>query len=273
MKHDADGRRQHCPIRMDLLESRLFLTAVTRVDYDPRMPLCKWVYATQDDGVAGTDTVTMLAGSVKIGGVATWEERTESSNGDRNRTFISLSAAEGTRDHKEISVDADGSSSITFEPHVILFPATMQLGRQYDDKSAARMSIGMSGTLAVSYTAIRFEKVTVPAGTFSAARISDKATMDMSMSGWRIVGVVTATSWNVKGIGMVRQSTETLTKTYKNGRLVDTTRGSDTSRLKSYSIPKTTRVVAKEAAALPAVRTTEAGELILGVSQRRRTLW
>jgi len=77
---------------MDSLESRLFLTTVTRVDYDPRMPLCKWVYNTKDDGVAGTDTVTMLAGSVKLDGVITWVERTESSNGDRDRVFISLSA-------------------------------------------------------------------------------------------------------------------------------------------------------------------------------------
>ncbi len=252
---------------MDLLESRLLLTTITRVDYDPRMPLCKWVYSTRDDGVSGKETVTMLAKSVKLDGVAIWEERTEKPNGDRYRAFMSLSATEGTQDHKEIAVDEDGPSWITFQPPVILFPAKMQFGKQCSGRTEATLSAGVRATTTYSSTAIRFEKVTVAAGIFSAVKITNQMTMDASQDGRRIVSALTVTSWNVKGIGMVRESNTSVTKTYQNGRLADTTRGAESRELVSYSIPKATQAAAKMSATLQIGARTGAGGLILGSSR------
>ncbi len=98
-----------------------------------------------------------------------------------------------------INVKLTSNSGITL-PSVINPGDTWQ---QSADFEAASQDFNLSGRFVFNYTAVGYENVTVPFGSFNALRVD--ATIRIEVSGFRILaGTYTTSTWMVPEIGMVK---------------------------------------------------------------------
>jgi hypothetical protein len=88
----------------------------------------------------------------------------------------------------------------------ISLPATIASGdtwQQTAEWKASSPNLNLNGRFVFNYTALGYENVTVPFGTYDALRVD--ATIRIEVSGFRILaGTFTATTWMVPGIGIVK---------------------------------------------------------------------
>ena len=98
-----------------------------------------------------------------------------------------------------VNVKLTSNSGISL-PSVINPGDTWQ---QSADFEATSQSFNLNGRFVFNYTAIGFEDVTVPLGSFNALRVD--ATIRIEVSGFRILaGTYTTSTWMVPGIGVVK---------------------------------------------------------------------
>ena len=98
-----------------------------------------------------------------------------------------------------VSVKLTSSSGITL-PAIITSGDTWQ---QTADFEASSPDLNLNGRFVFDYTAVGYEIVTVPFGTFNALRVD--ATIRIEVSGFRILaGTYTTTTWMVPNIGIVK---------------------------------------------------------------------
>ena len=87
-------------------------------------------------------------------------------------------------------------------------PAQVKPGdtwQQTADFSATSQDLNLSGRFVFNYTAVDFEDISVPAGSFNALLVD--ATIRVEVSGLHILaGTYTTSSWLVAGIGLVKAS-------------------------------------------------------------------
>jgi hypothetical protein len=88
----------------------------------------------------------------------------------------------------------------------ISLPATITPGdtwQQTADFEASSQELNLNGRFVFDYTAVGYENVTVPLGTYNALRVD--ATIRIEVSGFRILaGTYTTTTWMVPKIGIVK---------------------------------------------------------------------
>ncbi len=75
--------------------------------------------------------------------------------------------------------------------------------QQTADWDATSPEINMSGRFVFDYTAVGYENVTVPFGSFNALRVN--ATIRIEVTGFRILaGTYTTTTWMVPDVGIIK---------------------------------------------------------------------
>jgi hypothetical protein len=88
----------------------------------------------------------------------------------------------------------------------ITFPAKITPSDSWQQTSgfdATAKDINLTGTFVFEYTAVGYESITVPSGTYNALRVN--GTIKIEVSGFRIlVGTYTTTTWLVQDIGIVK---------------------------------------------------------------------
>ena len=88
----------------------------------------------------------------------------------------------------------------------ISLPANITPGdtwQQSADFEASSQDLNVNGRFVFDYTALGYENVTVPFGTFNALRVD--ATIRIELSGFRILaGTYTTTTWMVPDIGIIK---------------------------------------------------------------------
>jgi hypothetical protein len=98
-----------------------------------------------------------------------------------------------------VNVKLTSSSGITL-------PATVAPGNTWQQTAeweASSKELNLNGRLVFNYTAVGYEIVTVPFGTFNALRVD--ATIRIEVSGFRILaGTYTTSTWMVPDIGIVK---------------------------------------------------------------------
>lgn len=98
-----------------------------------------------------------------------------------------------------VNVKLNSNSGITL-PAKINPGDTWQQTAEWD---ASSKDINLNGTFVFNYTAVRYETITVPYGTFNALRVD--GTIRIEVTGLKILaGTYTTTTWMVTDIGVVK---------------------------------------------------------------------
>ncbi len=98
-----------------------------------------------------------------------------------------------------VTVKLTSNSGITL-PSVIKPGDTWQQTADFD---ATSQSFNLNGRFVFDYTAVGYENVTVPSGSFNALRVD--ATIRIEVSGFRVLaGTYTTSAWMAPGIGVVK---------------------------------------------------------------------
>lgn len=148
-----------------------------------------------EKGVKSAQTVSCVDGDLKVD------------------TFFDAGSASGSTQMKFTTTGSRG----------VLMPKTIVAGTTWeggfdvnitseDPQLKQFAANGMTGSISSKRTAVAEESVTVPAGTYTAMKVTEETTVTMVIPGLPITPPPTknvSTAWYVKGVGMVKQETKT----------------------------------------------------------------
>ncbi|OGN94277.1 MAG: hypothetical protein A2Z71_01630 [Chloroflexi bacterium RBG_13_50_21] len=98
-----------------------------------------------------------------------------------------------------VNVELTSISGISLPAKIVPGDAWQQTA----DWEASSQDFNLKGRFAFNYTAVGYESVTVPFGTFNALRVD--ATIRIEVSGFRILaGTYTTTTWMVPEVGIIK---------------------------------------------------------------------
>jgi len=120
----------------------------------------------------------------------------------------------------KLPVTADVSGAVTFSGDTLRIPSKIKPGDKFKDaKMTMTMDLGMMKMVTeiavTNFKCVAVEKVTVPAGTFEAYKITQTVTTTNKMV--NLAQTVTAVSWNALGVGPVKMAV-----TDENGKVQST---------------------------------------------------
>jgi hypothetical protein len=203
---------QHC----EVLESR-FMLAATALGKFPLKANAQWVYDVIEDGTSGSYTMRVLPTQETVGTTKAWVlsdawSKIDVAIGDK-----------GLQALKDRSVESGNPDQTIYDTPMMLLPASLTTGKAttFSGPAHGKTDNGeaWTGTMKVTDTLVRTERVTVPAGTFSAFRIQQtKVLTERAKSGaWRSTKTWTETFWFVKNVGIVKVGSVTITQFWRNG--------------------------------------------------------
>jgi hypothetical protein len=155
-------------------------------------------------------------------GVITWTCTPEGLLEDQSNGGIFSSVLSGP--DATVKIESVSNTGVTV-------PTSIQPGDTWSQVNVLTASstegVSMNGTLTLEFAAIGTESVTVPAGTFTAMKVSVHATAEYTQQGYTSTIVYDGTDWLVEGVGRVQsigEMSEPMSFTYE-------------AHLDSYSIP------------------------------------
>lgn len=177
---------------------------LTTANFVPLAAGNSWTYSVVENGIASSETETVTPSMAYFGDSRVFEIL--SSDGSRS---YELADAAGYREFGGYS--AMSGATYTFSPPAVIAPAAFELGQTHAGTSIATYAFAgaetLSGPVSHSTTAVGFESVSVPAGTFHALRIESQiATALSSASGVSISLSATQTHWLAENVGIVKST-------------------------------------------------------------------
>lgn len=183
-------------------------SAFPAADYYPLRQGDRWT--GNEDGTTITKTVSGGAYVLPNGAVASIIDSTQGYRSYRINDALGLRIAGG---YASPSSSDPTSLSMTLDPPFVDLAADVVLGQRVASEGAAVLvSNGRSANLSYSgsSTPVRFETVTVPAGTFNALRVEQQVRIYGNGANGPVDMTSTETQWLVSGVGPVKSESATV---------------------------------------------------------------